>query len=266
MPSINGHGILRPAKFDGRTTPYTKDDKYVRSNADIASANYPSGFSATDRSYLIIQGRGLDNYIIRGSERVYQQPYSIVFGNYYSQAEYSTTAIEDNKLLYQTCLTGKCSSANFTVDQIAGVPTETSDMPVLGKAVYGGEAYTGTSRGNLTYHVDFGSRKGYGTITGLGDIRGDINLKEASITSTNGGGTAKLGISNGLANLSGSDITGNYSLGFYGPKAAEVAGKVMLNEDVENRYRTHLSPIQAVSNSGSKTEIGFGGTRGAITK
>ena len=83
----------------------------------------------------------------------------------------------------------------------------------------------------MSYDVNFTDKTGVGSITGLGDV---ISLNQGSISGTGITSTAKQ-----LTN------TGTYSLDFYGKKAEEIAGKVIFN---------------------GKDTVGFGGTRGEITK
>ncbi|WP_199962165.1 factor H binding protein domain-containing protein [Acinetobacter pittii] len=104
-------------------------------------------------------------------------------------------------------------------------------MPNIGTATYVGKAFDITNNGILNYDINFTNRLGSGSITGLGNT---ISLEQGSISGTGITSTAKQ-----LTN------TGTYSLDFYGKKAEEIAGKVIFN---------------------GKDTVGFGGTRGEITK
>ncbi|PNP99132.1 factor H binding protein domain-containing protein [Moraxella sp. RCAD0137] len=260
VPSIQGHSIIRPVNLDpNRTTAYTTEDKLARTgDAVIASTRFKPGFSTTDRQYDVILGAGLDNYHIRGSERVYNQNYSIVYGNLYQRAEhtrdpsrrYSDGSFRGNYTAY-------AYNNNFTVDQIAGQATEANQLPTLGKATYHGDAFSGKSNGRFEYSVDFGTRKGNGKISGLSEARSDLVLNTSEIKSATAGIAAKQSISGDVA-FNGTNI-GTYSLGFYGPKAEEVAGRLEASDSWAIRHG-------AYTNRAGKTEIGFGGTRGAITK
>ena len=166
---------------------------------------------------------------------VYNQNYSVILGNYEGAITYnnSTGAImSDNR--------------NSTIN-VKGLMTALDAIPQLGTATYTGKAFNGTyqrnfdwntyqtsesiKEGKLTYNVDFTNRNGSGSITGLGD---NINLQQGSISGTGISAIAQQGFKNG-----------NYSLDFYGKNAEEIAGKVAFD---------------------GKDTVGFGGTRGDITK
>ena len=172
---------------------------------------------------------------------VYNQPYSVVLGNYSGDLSYN------NK-------TGALISDDRTSNiKIQGLKTTVDAIPTLGTATYTGKAFNGAyidtttidysgmipsisttsklAEGTLDYNINFTDRLGSGSITGLGNT---ISLEQGSISGTGITSTAKQ-----LTN------TGTYSLDFYGKKAEEVAGKVIFN---------------------GKDTVGFGGTRGEITK
>ena len=172
---------------------------------------------------------------------VYNQPYSVVLGNYSGDLSYN------NK-------TGVLISDDHTSNiKIQGLKTTVDAIPTLGTATYTGKAFNGAyidtttidysgmipsisttsklAEGTLDYNINFTDRLGSGSITGLGNT---ISLEQGSISGTGITSTAKQ-----LTN------TGTYSLDFYGKKAEEIAGKVIFN---------------------GKDTVGFGGTRGEITK
>ena len=162
---------------------------------------------------------------------VYNQPYSVVLGNYSGSIRYNNQSgaiFNDYR--------------DATIN-IRGLKTEVNALPTLGSATYNGKAFNGTYKpgdgwergslieGRLSYTVDFTDRTGSGSITGLGD---NVELQQGAILGTGISAIAKQGYKNG-----------NYLLGFYGKKAEEVAGKVVFD---------------------GKDTIGFGGTRGEISK
>jgi hypothetical protein len=166
---------------------------------------------------------------------VYNQPYSVVLGSYSGNISYNNQ-------------TGAIITDNRTSNiAIRGLKTTVDAIPTIGTATYIGKAFNGTyqnsfnwdtyqssqiiKEGVLSYDVNFTNKTGSGSITGLGDV---ISLNQGSISGTGITSTAKQ-----LTN------TGTYSLDFYGKKAEEVAGKVIFN---------------------GKDTVGFGGTRGEITK
>ncbi|WP_068329822.1 Slam-dependent surface lipoprotein [Psychrobacter sp. P2G3] len=126
---------------------------------------------------------------------------------------------------------------------VKGLKTEIDAIPSLGVANYSGKAFSSEKnpifastsglyeQGLLSYDVNFKDRTGTGSITGLGDT---VDLQQGTISGTGISAIAKQGYKNG-----------NYLLDFYGKKAEEIAGKVVFD---------------------GKDTIGFGGTRGEISK
>ncbi|MGP4714808.1 MULTISPECIES: Slam-dependent surface lipoprotein, partial [unclassified Psychrobacter] len=170
-----------------------------------------------------------DRRIERKYDVVYNQPYSVVLGNYSAWTEGVGSRIFDSGI-----------DSNIT---IGGLKTEANAIPSLGTANYSGKAFSSEKNpifastsglyeeGILSYNVNFTDRTGSGSITGLGDT---VDLQQGSIAGTGINSTVEQGFRNG-----------SYSLDFFGKKAEEIAGKVVFN--------------------GNDT-IGFGGTRGEISK
>ena len=176
---------------------------------------------------------------------IYNLPYSVVVGDYSGAVEYNNQ-------------TGQIFTDNrLTNLEIKGLKTPIDALPNEGSATYTGLAFNGTIGskrverqeeifgsyyttydyvdeligGKLYYAVNFADRLGSGNITGLGH---DIVLEQGSIEDNIINSTARQ-----------SYKSGNYQLGFFGPKAEEISGKVSFdNKDV----------------------VGFGGTRGEIKK
>ena len=162
----------------------------------------------------------------QGHAVVYNQPYSVVLGSYGST--------KDNSYY----ITRYSEASNITVK---GLKTKADAIPSLGTATYSGKAfsrdgnfhqtYNTHKEGLLSYDVNFKDRTGTGSITGLGDT---VNLQQGTISGTGISAIAQQGSRNG-----------NYLLDFFGKKAEEIAGKVVFD---------------------GKDTIGFGGTRGEISK
>jgi len=229
------------------TVAQTALDKIVAENtkialvAEIAQAKgfsegqYPIGqITATtqDRKSNITNALTQES---RTHSVVYNQNYSVVLGNYEGAITYNNSTgsiISDNR--------------NSTIN-VKGLMTALDAIPQLGTATYSGKAFNGTyqrnfdwntyqtsesiKEGKLIYNVDFTNRNGSGSITGLGN---DIDLKQGAISGTGISAIAQQGYKNG-----------NYLLDFYGKNAEEIAGKVVFD---------------------GKDTVGFGGTRGDITK
>ena len=226
------------------TTAQTALDKIVAENTKIALAAeiaQAKGFS--EGQYPIgqitaktqINNSNISNALTQESRIhsvVYNQNYSVVLGNYEGAITYNNSTgaiISDNR--------------NSTIN-VKGLMTALDAIPQLGTATYSGKAFNGTytsgsdiwsrdavKEGSVTYNVDFGKRIGSGTINGLGN---SVALNQASISGNGISGTATQSFNNGT-----------YSLNFFGKQAEEIGGKVTFN---------------------GKDTIGFGGTRGEITK
>nr|WP_323127572.1 Slam-dependent surface lipoprotein [Acinetobacter rathckeae] len=157
----------------------------------------------------------------------YQQNYSVVLGNYTGDMNYD--------------MNRKVSIGRTGEISILGIKTDSNALPTLGTATYNGKAFqdipeniggawtSNVNEGTLSYNVNFTERTGSGSITGLGNA---ITLEKGAISGTDISSTVKQ-----------ADLTGNYSLGFYGKHAEEVAGKIVFTNN---------------------DSIGFGGTRGDV--
>ena len=195
----------------------------------ISDTYYPIGQVTANKSSHIDSTTNGDRTISIKHKVVYNQPYSVVLGDYSSW----TTGVG-------SYISNSGMDSSIT---IKGLKTEVSAIPFLGTANYSGKAFSSENNpifastsglyqeGLLSYDVNFTDKTGVGSITGLGDV---ISLNQGSISGT--------GITSVAKQLTS---TGTYSLDFYGKKAEEVAGKVIFN---------------------GKDTVGFGGTRGEITK
>ena len=133
----------------------------------------------------------------------YNQKYSVVIGDYVTDAKYSSVG-DDEFIESQTIV-------------MKGLKTAAAAIPTLGTATYEGKAFqnSGSNNGQLTYNVDFTNRLGDGTITGLGN---EIELKTGLIDG------------NTIKSVAEQDQqSGYYELGFFGKAAEEIAGKVVFN-------------------------------------
>lgn len=145
---------------------------------------------------------------------LYNQKYSVVSGDYSAR---------------QRLLNGSwIDESSFSNIQVKGLKTQKDAIPNEGAATYSGKAFEGKTAGDLTYNVDFATRVGSGSVSGL--PVGQVTLGEANIN-----GTALSGKANS---------NGNYRLEFFGPNAEEIGGKMSLDG---NNY-------------------GLAGTRGEIQK
>lgn len=167
-----------------------------------------------------------ENYIATRNSKLhlYQQPYSVVAG-----AQVIGGDIKDAK----GNIVKKIKSSDLDVSFVKGEMTQA--LPNAGTYNYAGKAFTQNEAGQFNYAVNFNTRKGSGSITGIAEA-GKITLQEGTIsnvshtnpdnTTISGYGIESTAISEKKVNGSNN---GNYKLGFFGPNAEEVAGAVSQN-------------------------------------
>lgn len=172
----------------------------------------------------------------KGNLFIYQQPYSVVIGSVFTE---DSGAFADPD-----------SFGTHYVDDVQGLKTASAAIDTLNAEgavfTYTGNAFNGQGQGDLVYQVNFATREGSGTITGLAET-GTIDLLPASIANLNNDLVKGMGIAGKaqFATAPGADI--NYELGFFGPKAEEIAGRISFANDADNTTRI--------------SEVGFGATR-----
>ena len=155
---------------------------------------------------------GQTHNVTRNSKlHLYQQPYSIV-------TFMQTTGGQVGSL-------GKIEKGEFKSSYFLGQATET--LPSAGSFNYKGVAFNEKEQGKLDYTINFDTKKGAGSISGLNQT-GKITLHESNITKIWDDGFEKYthyGVEEGKAT---SEKQGNvtYDLGIFGPNADEVSGMV----------------------------------------
>ncbi|MDO5640726.1 MAG: factor H binding family protein, partial [Neisseria sp.] len=228
---------------------------------DAKGGYYSSGFS--QRNGGVSSASSVSTSIINGSvrkygqerksysyEKIYNQPYSVVIGG----------GMVDELTTYSGYYSSSNIDKTFSLSKIAGLVTQDHAIPAIGSATYIGNAMNAAGAlGNLSYTIDFGTRKGFGEISGLSssDASADIlavspiSLLEGTLAKINLNGQSVTGI-RGVARAGDGDAwgyqNGTYSLGLFGPKAEEVAGSALFD------------------GVGDDGKIGFGGQRGEISK
>jgi len=122
---------------------------------------------------------------------------------------------------------------DFHVRSAQGEFTRT--LPTQGIINYQGRAMAGSDNheGRLNYQIDYGTRKGHGSITGLAGF-GNIDLQEGDLTPNQNQNTGhELIAGDAVSSTLGE---GRYQLGIFGPQANEIAGKAhfrhQLNKEV----------------------------------
>lgn len=163
---------------------------------------FQNAFSKSGYTLKDAQGTILEN----GALAIYKQAYSAIVG---AQRQ---NALENGQLI---------SKDGFYIRLVQG--NDVQNLPTNGEFRYQGKAIThGDERGRLDYRINYGTRQGSGTITGLSQF-GNIALQQGGITGQNGryeiGGAAQ----------SDRQGAGNYRLGIFGPNAEEIAGKAGFN-------------------------------------
>ncbi|WP_107928470.1 factor H binding protein domain-containing protein [Neisseria animaloris] len=163
----------------------------------------------------------------KGTARIYKNKYSVVLAAHVEKEIQNNISKDADK---------------SKVLAIQGEATELAKLPTRGSFLYAGQAFTGKNdTGRLIYNVDFDRMEGSGTISGLGGYN-SISLEKGKIKGFNPNGTfgGKAGIE-GKASYGKS--SGSYKLGFFGPKAEEIAGQAGLKIE------------------GKDVNIGFGGRK-----
>lgn len=126
-----------------------------------------------------------------------------------------------------------------------------------GSFQYKGIAFNGSGQGLLNYHVDFSKKTGSGQITGLKE-HGNITLHQAAISHKidpdkfNGNTPKPLA---GIEGKASGDNLGNnpiYRLGFFGPKAEEIAGHIETQVKENTRNTEYEYSVYPIGFSGSR--------------
>ena len=265
----------------------------------------PSGFLAkedlvTRKDPIIENDRETDRFTTTTTySDIYNQKYSVVTGNYhkqdteYKEFEYYYEDGDDRNSSpsHYRYVNKTRTTETYNVNDAKGFKTPIDKFPAEGKATYTGVAFDAKTQGNLTYTVNFADKKGSGKITGLEHI-GDLTLEEADIYKS---------VSNNDMRVKGNviaeawkdqgGVNAGYEANFFGPNAEEISGKVSLGsqgmykgmvyrQDGSYDYIPPDKYIRDVTlpannnnsyNNGGYTQplgvdIGFGGTRGEITK
>ncbi|OOH90793.1 hypothetical protein BMT54_03950 [Pasteurellaceae bacterium 15-036681] len=206
--------------------------------------------------YQVVQTDWSDTYkagenklIDKGFFRVYNQLYSGTVG----------VAIQENIVEGPNPESLKSWPINYMVGLIVGVNTTQQQLPTAGSATYKGVAFDETTKGDLTYHIDFGTKQGSGQITGF-DKYGVIDLEQASISNIKNKTPGyrerfndnQLGIEGKATSQIkvDKDILDGYELQLFGPNAEEVGGFITSKEN---------DKISEYEDKDAK--IGFGGTK-----
>ncbi|QMT42916.1 factor H binding protein domain-containing protein [Kingella oralis] len=216
-------------KLNGKT--------YTRGNIDLATlGNGLKQVDFVETASAKINGQ-TQNITQTGKFHLYQQPYSIVLSMPRTGGQVGNLR--------------QIEKDDFEVTYMDGQPTKT--LPSAGSFNYKGVAFTEKEQGNLNYTINFDTKKGAGSISGISQT-GNITLHESDIVK---GGSAfrntysvnnkdvydnnknVYGVLNGAA-TSEKQGKANYELAIFGPNADEVVGSVF---------------------QGSKDVAGFGGKK-----
>ncbi len=166
----------------------------------------------TELTYERTGGQG---YVDGGSLLIYKQNHSVIVGTQPSYARYPNGQDNPDR------------ARNLSINTIQGNHTPANKIPTGGFAQYSGKAFAGKDdvNGTLNYRINFGSKTGSGTITGLPGV-GNISLKEGSLR-------ARPDHSTGIDGNASSDRLGEgrYGLTLFGPNADEVAGSAYFNRN-----------------------------------
>lgn len=191
---------------------------YNNGNIDLATLG--NGFKRIDATETAKAKFDGNTYSATRNSKVhlYQQPYSVVAAIQNTGGKVTGSGVNQN-----------LARQDFDVNYVQGELTKT--LPSTGSFNYKGVAFTETEQGNLDYTINFDTKKGAGSISGINEA-GLINLHESDITnvshqnSLDGSSLSGFGVANGVA-TSEKAGNGTYKLGIFGPNAEEIAGSVL---------------------------------------
>ena len=204
IPKIDGYTLT----IDGRAQ-----------NGDIDLSKYPKGhhkFSTQER--VTGSADGVQGSITTNSDvYLFKQDYSLIVGTH-------------NKNM--TVKLGNEHEVKFIGDIdyfVRGVPTE--KLPTTGKFNYSGSGKIGTQSGirdaKFSYDVDFANKTGSGSLGNITLSKGNITTQTLPNEIDNSPPITTPGIEGKATDGS---YFGEYTLGFFGPNAAEIVGLVELGD------------------------------------
>lgn len=195
---------------------------YNNGNIDLATLG--NGFKRINATETATARYDGDTYSATRNSTIhlYQQPYSVVAAIQNTGGKVTGPHANEN-----------VNKKDFDINYVQGELTKT--LPSTGSFNYKGVAFTETEQGNLDYTINFDTKKGAGSISGINEA-GLINLHESDITnvshenSLDGSSLSGFGVANGVA-TSEKAGNGTYKLGIFGPNADEIAGSVLRDND-----------------------------------
>ncbi|QIM63597.1 hypothetical protein A1D29_10010 [Pasteurellaceae bacterium Orientalotternb1] len=210
QPQPNPKPDVQPKPEKDLEKERQEKQKKIDDAKGIISSEYKPGFNELNETALketkeiCFQGtcQTWSGISYEGSN-LYNQTYSVVKGHYSGRSG---------------TLDGVEIREHSFAPTIAGLRTDIDAIPTEGKATYNGRAFNGNSLNDFTYTVDFGERTGSGKVKGIGS---EFILEKARIEN------ARLVGGVSIKNLP----RGAYSLGFFGPKAEELAGQMLVDKD-----------------------------------
>ena len=195
---------------------------YNNGNIDLATLG--NGFKRIEATETATANIGGRTYSANRNSTIhlYQQPYSVVAAIQNTGGKVTGNGLNEN-----------LDRQDFDVNYVQGELTKT--LPSTGSFNYKGVAFTETEQGNLDYTINFDTKKGAGSISGINEA-GLINLHESNITdvshtnSLDGSSLSGFGVANGIA-TSEKAGNGTYKLGIFGPNVDEIAGSVLQDDN-----------------------------------
>ncbi|OBX06768.1 factor H binding protein domain-containing protein, partial [Gallibacterium genomosp. 3] len=190
---------------------------------DLSSTSLENGFY----KYPVVTITPTSNDgILAGDDYIYKQSFSTVYArNWLVGSNY------DEKFK---------RGGSFRVSYIAGNPT--IQIPSEGSATYTGKAFNADNRGNFEYNVNFATRQGSGRIYALDNNLPEIYLDKNTDENTmiqgrvlNQETVMKITSSASINNKQ----VGQYTLGFFGDNAQDIAGEVYIDQELPNAVRTN---------------------------
>ncbi|KAE9538732.1 hypothetical protein HT662_04795 [Ursidibacter maritimus] len=198
----------KPISEEKKPTP--DEELAQKIKKEILGKDYPQGLTRNPIVKEVLDN--MKSYDVGSS--IYNQKYSLL------KIEYRSNSLANN------------DEGNFVnMPRDIGVKTNLADLPTSGNFSYKGVAIDMKGEGVLNYDINFSTKKGKGSVTGL--PIGNVELQEAKI----GHSFDMKGILFGDAKYSSGE--GHYNLNLYGPAGEEVSGNMILNDknnDLSKNY------------------------------
>ena len=175
----------------------------------ILRKDYPQGLT---KSPIVLEtSEDMKSYNVGSS--IYNQKYSLL------KIEYRSAVLPDNP-----------ENSEFYLSQPIGVETIFTDLPQSDTFSYKGVAFDIKENGIFNYTIDFSTKTGKGSVTGLSI--GNVELQESKIQNNDMQGSL-------FGEAKSPSGNGNYNLTLYGPAGEEILGNMILDENNSDKNKAY---------------------------